>query len=370
LFGLIGGNTLSTVSGSVLMSATGSSTSGSIVQKPCFVGIDVGGTNIKAGLIDFNGRTLAYHSMPTDQQKGAENACRRIGELYPKLVKEAGVGASDVLRAGLATPGPIDIRAGMILRPGNLPGWWDFPIRDRLSNHLGLPVTFANDANAAAYGEYWRGAGTNVHSMVLLTLGTGVGGGIIVGDTLIEGAHSCGSECGHILVNPADDAPQDSLGNRGSLESYANASALVARTVAVLKKGVKSSLAKNYAAGETITPRVIAAAAEQGDEIAGRAIMETAYWLAIGIVTLVHTIDPDAVVLGGAMTFGGRNSPLGRDFLQRIRDEVRPRLLEPLRNKLSIEFATLGGDAGYIGAAGLARLDERRQRSVSVSDAS
>ena len=116
----------------------------------------------------------------------------------------------------------------MILRPGNLPGWWDFPIRDRLSERIGLPVTFANDANAAAYGEYWLGAG-QFHSMVLLTLGTGVGGGIIVGETMIEGEHSCGGECGHIVVDPRDDAPADSAGIRGSLEAYANASAIVDR---------------------------------------------------------------------------------------------------------------------------------------------
>jgi glucokinase len=352
------------------MSADDSSKPEAVVEKPCFVGIDVGGTNIKAGLIDSTGRTLAYHSIPTDQQKGPEDACRRIGHLYPKLVAEADLTASDVARAGLATPGPMDIAAGMILRPGNLPDWRDFPIRDRMSHHLGLPVTFANDANAAAYGEFWRGAGADVHSMVLLTLGTGVGGGIIVGDTLIEGAHSCGSECGHILVNPAEDAPQDSLGKRGSLESYANASALVTRTVAALDSGEKSSLSNVQAAADSLTPLEIAEAAERGDELARRMIMETAYWLAIGIVSLVHTIDPDAVVLGGAMTFGGQDSPLGRDFLLRIRDEVRPRLLEPLRDTLSIEFATLGGDAGYIGAAGLARLEHRRQHSTDAGHAS
>jgi glucokinase len=346
------------------MTAAGTSVPGTAVQKPCFVGIDVGGTNIKTGLIDFTGRTLAYYSMPTEEKKGAEDACRRLGELFPELLAEAGVMANDVVRAGLATPGPMDIHEGMILRPGNLPGWWDFPIRDRMSHHLGVPVTFANDANAAAYGEYWRGAGTNYHSMVLLTLGTGIGGGIIVGDMLIDGAHSCGSECGHILVNPADDAPLDSLGKRGSLESYTNASALVARTLAALNNGTKSSLAKVRAAGETITPRIVAEAAEQGDELARQVIMETAHWLAIGIVSLVHTIDPDAVVLGGAMTFGGQGSSLGREFIQRIRDEVRPRLLEPLRDALVIEFASLGGDAGYIGAAGLARIEQRKSRAT------
>jgi glucokinase len=276
---------------------------------------------------------------------------------------EGGANFSDVLAAGIATPGPIDLAAGMILRPGNVPGWWDFPIRARAGHHLGVPITFANDANAAAYGEFWRGAGEHVDSIVLLTLGTGVGGGIIVGNLLIEGAHSCGSECGHILIDPHEDAPRDSLGNSGSLESYCNAAAVVARTLAALDAGGQSSLAAKRSAGERISPRVVAEEAERGDELARRVVMETARWLAIGIVSLVHTIDPDAVVLGGAMNFGGQNSSLGREFLQTVRDEARPRLLAPLRDAVRIEFATLGGDAGFIGAAGLARLEHKKAAS-------
>jgi glucokinase len=344
------------------MSTRHSSPAASSAQKPFFVGIDVGGTNIKLGLVDDAGQTLAYHTMRTEQDKGPEDACRRMANAVRKLIQQAGVSIDEVVHAGLATPGPMDIPSGMILRPGNLPGWWDFPIRDSASRHLKLPVAFANDANAAAYGEYWRGAGEKYHSLVLLTLGTGIGGGIIVGDTLVEGEHSCGSECGHILVNPAADAPMDSLGKRGSLESYTNATAVTDRALAALGSATVTSLAKRRAAGEEITPHVIAQEAERGDEVAREVIMETAYWLAIGIVSLIHTIDPDAVVLGGAMTFGGADSPVGREFLQTIRDEVRPRLLEPLRDTVKIEFASLGGDAGYIGAAGLARLEHRKAR--------
>lgn len=329
-------------------------------EKPYFVGIDVGGTNIKIGLVDSAGKRLAYRSIPTEQDKGVEDASQRIGKLVNELVGELGIKLSDVARAGLATPGPLDIAKGMILRPGNLPGWWDSPVRDRVGHHTGLPVTFANDANAAAYGEFWCGAGAQYQSLVFLTLGTGVGGGIIIGDTLVEGEHSCGSECGHILVNPAADAPMDSLGKRGSLESYANASALVDRAVKALGSNAASSLSKRRAIGKELTPRVIAEEAERGDEVARKCIMETAYWLAIGIVTFIHTIDPDAILLGGAMTFGGNDSPIGRQFLQTIRDEVRPRILEPLRDAVRIEFASLGGDAGFIGAAGLARLAHRK----------
>lgn len=329
-------------------------------KPPYYVGLDVGGTNIKIGLVDDAGQTLAYHTMPTEQDKGAEDACGRMGRVFADLIVQAGIAKSDVARAGIATPGPMDVRAGMILRPGNLPGWWDFPIRERLTAHLNLPVTFANDANAAAYGEFWLGAGAGCDSLVLLTLGTGIGGGIIVRDTLVDGAHSCGGECGHILVNPAKDAWQDSLGKSGSLEAYACAGAVVRRATDALGASEASSLARRHRTGEPITPIMVAEEATRGDALARNAVMETAYWLALGIVTFVHTIDPDAVVLGGAMNFGGPTSPLGREFLQKISDEVRPRLLEPLRDALKIEFATLGGDAGYIGAAGLARLEHRK----------
>jgi glucokinase len=337
-------------------------------QKPLYVGVDVGGTNIKIGLVDDAGQTLAYHSMPTEQDKGAEDACGRMAVVVSQLIDQSGVNRSDVARTGIATPGPMDITAGMILRPGNLPGWWDFPIRERLQFHLGMPVTFANDANAAAYGEFWRGAGAQHESLVLLTLGTGIGGGIIVGDTLVAGAHSCGGECGHILVNPAKDAWQDALGKSGSLEAYACAGAVIRRATDSLGSSEASSLARRHRTGEPITPRIVAEEAERGDELARNVVMETAHWLAIGIVTFIHTIDPHAVVLGGAMNFGGPASPLGREFLQKIRDEVRPRLLEPLRDTVKIEFASLGGDAGYIGAAGLARLDARKPRERSVVD--
>ena len=168
----------------------------------------------------------------------------------------------------------------------------------------------------------------------------------------------------HRLKHPGDESrPVNLRGLSWIVNPYDEGGVVIAIEITM-------ELTKVRAAGETITPRIIAEAGEQGDDLARRMVMETAHWLAIGIVSLAHTIDPDAVVLGGAMTFGGQESPLGRDFLQRIRDEVRPRLLEPLRDKLAIAFATLGGDAGYIGAAGLARLEQRRQPSTGANHAS
>ena len=320
---------------------------------PLYVGIDVGGTSIKVGVIDDVGQTLAYGVVPTRQEQGPDSAVQRLAEEVDRLLAEAGVKKESVARIGLATPGPLDLKEGVLLTPGNLQEWWNYPIRSRVSESCSLPVRYANDANAAAYGEFWCGAGADYHSMILLTLGTGVGGGIIIGDLLLEGAYGCGGECGHIIIDPNPDAPADTLGKTGSLESYCGSYAVVGRA----RKALEANASSQLASIESLTPLAISKAAEAGDKLAHEIVMETAHYLAIGIVTLIHTIDPDSVVLGGAMTFGGAGHSLGEEFIQRIREKVRPLLLSSLRDTLRIDFAKLGGDAGYIGAAGLARLE-------------
>ena len=145
---------------------------------------------------------------------------------------------------GLATPGPMDIPSGMLLIPGNLPHWHNSPIRDLVSQACGLPVTFANDANAAAFGEFWAGAAREYRSLVLFTMGTGIGGGIVVDDMLIEGVHSVGGELGHIIIDSRDDAPLNSLGLRGTLEGYCGAYAVIRRAQEALAATGNSSVAR------------------------------------------------------------------------------------------------------------------------------
>ncbi len=329
--------------------------------KPLFFGVDVGGTNIKLGLVDDQGRTVGYHSIPTDVEKGPDAAVERIAEGVDHVVRQAEAEPGDLARIGVATP-TADIKTGHITTPGNLPGWWHFPIRDRISELCGKPVRYSNDANAAAFGEYWSGAAAEYHSMVMLTLGTGVGGGIIVGDQLIEGANSLGGECGHILLDPSDDARVDSFGKVGSLEAYCGAYSIVGRANDAVDAGEPSSLASIREAGREITPLDIAKATESGDKLARKVFADTAHYLGLAIVTFVHTIDPEALVIGGGVDFGGPGHPLGEEFLQLIRDAARPRLLAELRDNLLITFAELGGDAGYIGAAGLARLEHHKDQ--------
>jgi glucokinase len=330
-------------------------------ERPLYAGVDLGGTNIKAALVDDQGRLVGFHTEKTHAERGPEDAAARMGEAVHVLARQAGIATADIAAVGLGSPGPLDLAAGTIVRAGNLVGWDNFPLRDRVAAHCGLPVTFANDANAAAYGEFWVGSGREYDSLVLLTLGTGVGGGIIIGDLNVEGAHSHGSECGHMIVDPAAEARRCPCGQTGHLEAYASAKSLVARAEEAIAAGATGSLATAVAAGERLTPILVGREAEAGDGLATDLVMETARWLGIGIVSLLHAIDPEAVMIGGAMTFGGERAPVGRAFLERIRAEVHRRTFPTLAEKTVIGYASLGGDAGGIGAAGLARLAATRR---------
>ena len=333
-------------------------------QKPYFIGIDLGGTNIKAGIVDDLGRTLAWLGIPTDVPKGPEDASLRMGKAALQVAENADVLISDIARVGLGSPGTMDIPAGKLLEPANLKGWEYFSLRDRVSHHCGLPVTFANDADAAAYGEFWVGKGRDFHSMVLFTLGTGIGSGIIIGDLCLAGEHSHGGECGHTIINCSPDARLCGCGQRGHLEAYASATAVIKRTREALDASRSSSLTADINRGDELTPLLVARHAENGDQLSLDIIMETARYLGVGITNVMHTLDPNGILLGGAMTFGGDQSQLGRAFLAEIKAEVKRRAYPILAEKIAIDFAALGGDAGYIGAAGLARLQYQHSKKT------
>jgi len=329
-------------------------------QAPFFVGVDLGGTNVKVGVVDDRGRPISWLSVPTEAAKGPEDSVGRMGRAVHTAIERAELRLSDIARVGLGSPGTMDIPAGMLIHPVNLKGWENFPIRDRLSHHCRLPVAFSNDAAAAAYGEYWIGSGREFHSMVLLTLGTGIGCGIIVGDLSIVGENSHGAECGHIVIDCTENARLCACGQPGHLEAYASATAIIKRTRKALDAGQASSLAERISQGAELTPKLIAEEAEGGDEFSLEIVLEAAHYLGVGIVNLMHTIDPNGVLLGGAMTFGGHDSPLGRRFLARIKEEVDRRAFALLAERISIDFASLGSDAGYLGAAGIARVEHQQ----------
>ena len=329
---------------------------------PLFFGVDVGGTNIKMGMVDDLGNTLVYEKIPTNETEGPQRYMERTTEVLKSMCEKVGRPMSDIAAIGLATPGTMDIEGGILLEPHNLPNSYNFPIRDCLSQLTGRPVIYANDANAAAFGEYWLGSGKEFRSMILLTLGTGVGGGIIVDDLLIDGEHSHGGELGHIIIDFSENARTIPTGQRGHLEAYASGTAIIKRTHEALAGDLQkeSSLHARIEAGEKLSPLMVAQEADQGDTLSLHIVMETARYLGIGIVSLMHTIDPGAVILGGAINFGGHDEPLGRKFLERVRQEVKSRAFPVPAAHTVIDFARLGGDAGYLGAAGKARVVSHR----------
>jgi glucokinase len=324
-------------------------------KMPLFLGIDVGGTGIKIGLTDDQGATLDFIAIETLEPQGPEDAMRRVNIACEEILNRCGLSKKQVLRAGLGTPGSQDIRKGLLLQPPNHPHWHHFPIVKCLEDALGMPVSYANDANAAAFGEFWVGTGKVHDSMVLLTLGTGVGGGVIIDNELIVGQNSFGGECGHMIIDPSPNARLCAWGGgRGHLEAYASASGVTARAREELRAGAHSILASDI---EKITAKKIFEAAEQGDAWSLSFIEQTGGYLAIGITSMVHMVDPGLVVLGGAMNFGGPNSKTGQRFLESVRNGFRERTFQNVKAGTTIEFASLGADAGYIGAAGIARSD-------------
>jgi len=330
-------------------------------KAPFFVGIDLGGQSVKVGVVDDVGRPLSWLSVPTNVEKGPEAGAKQIGAAVHKAIRDAGLKPSAGARAGLGSPGTLDLRAGIMINPTNFPGWGGFPIRERVSYHCGLPVAFANDASAAAYGEYWVGSGRAFHSMILLTLGTGVGCGIIIADLIIEGENGFGTECGHIVVDCCPGARVCSCGQTGHLESYASAVGVVRRTEDAIAAGRTTSITKRRENGDPLTPLLIAEEAQTGDELAEEIVMDTARYLALGIVSLVHTIDPSGVLLGGSMTFGV-GTELGHRFLERVRSEFRAHTFPLLAERTVIELASLGNAAGYLGATGMARLEYQKTK--------
>jgi len=325
-------------------------------QGPYFVGVDIGGTNVKVGIVDDSGQTLAFSHTKTDVEKGVDAGLHNIYQAIDQVLSDCQFTMDDIKAIGIAAPGTMDIPGGKFVDPPNLPTWKGFPIRQVISDHYSGKMTiFQNDANAAAYGEYWVGGAQEVRSLVFWTLGTGIGCGIIIDDMIIEGRHSHGSECGHVIIEMRNGRLCDS-GQYGTLEAYAGGKSLVRRCQEDLDSGRDSLLNKELQAGKELTPLLIAQMAEQGDELSNELIMDSAMYLGVGTTTVMHTIDPDMILFGGAVTFGGKDSELGQRFMNRIREEVEKRAFRVPYENTIIDFSDLGSDAGYIGAAGCARL--------------
>jgi len=326
-------------------------------KPPIFVGIDLGETYLTVGVVDDQGSPLSSITAQKNPDEEPENMLRLADGIVADAIRKAGVQPSAVARVGLGLPGSVDPASGNLIDPVGLNSSWEgFAIRDRFRTCQSLPVSVFHNAIAAAHGEIWVGAAKNLPSVTLLTLGSHIGCGVIFGEASIDGHSSFGIGSAHMIVNCDPDAPLCGCGQRGHLEAYISDAAIANRARQLLEQGRPSTLAKRLDRSQSLTTELLAREAAAGDSLSLEVVAETARHLGVGIVNIMNTIDPDGVLLGGTTTFGGNETPLGRQFLQWIKEEVARRSFASLVEHTVIDFAALNGDGVYLGAAGLARL--------------
>jgi glucokinase len=309
------------------------------------LGIDLGGTFIKFGLLSQDHRPNNTIQLPTPRRP--EDVVAQMKTGAEQLLAERGLSRDVLIGLGIGSPGPLDLSAGMIVGMPNVPSMKNFPIRDRVGEAIGLPTVLENDANAAAYGEYLCGAGQDSRNMVLLTLGTGIGSGIILEGKVLHGTHGMGGEMGHMIVQP--DGEPCGCGQRGCLERYASASHVAARATKLIRdRGDRGVLAQRLEDQGAITSKDILETAKAGDSLAVEVWDSATRYLAIGCVNICRTFDPDDIVLAGGMTAAGE------DLLRPVQEHFEQEHWDLTPAKTEIALAALGNDAGAVGAAGVA----------------
>ena len=299
-------------------------------------GVDVGGTTIKVGLFQTDGTLLEKWEIPTDRSEHGANILRDITEAVHEKIKEKSISTDEVSGIGLGVPGAVT-EDGVVNRCVNL-GWGVVPIVRELEELSGFRVRAANDANIAALGESWMGAGRDYSSILMVTLGTGIGGGIVIGDRILTGASGAGAEIGHIVVDP-DEPLSCNCGNHGCIEQYASATGIVMmanrRLDATDKKSSLSDMG-DFSAKDVFD------AAKAGDEVAAEVVHEVCYMLGRVIATVCNVANPEAVLIGGGV------SKAGTIIIDELMDGFRTGVFHACADT-KIKLATLGNDAGIYG---------------------
>lgn len=313
-----------------------------------YVGIDLGGTNVKAGLVDTNTNVLAKLQVPTQVEAGPDKVIAVMTDAARQVVERENINMDQVASIGIGSPGSIDYEAGVILSAPNLTDFNDLPLRDRVAEVTGRPVILENDANAAAFGEFWAGAGRDqsIRHLVMFTLGTGVGTGLIIDGKLIHGAFGLGAEGGHMIIEP--NGRPCGCGQKGCLEAYTSASHTAARATEAVETGGNSSLQAILNDNRLITSKDVFDAAAKGDPLANRIVDETIFYLALGCINICRLLDPQMIVFAGGMILAG-------DVLfERLHKSIDRQNWKMTKKTVEIVPAKLGNDAGFIGAAAVA----------------
>jgi glucokinase len=310
------------------------------------LGIDIGGTNLVVGSVAEDGSAvLASDSEPTQAEAGATDVLDRLVALAGRAIERTRAEApgAEILGVGVGAPGPLDTRRGVVLLTPNL-GWVDMPLRQIIHDRLGLPAALDNDANCAVLGEWWVGAARGSRHAIGITIGTGIGGGLILDGRLYHGASDVAGEIGHTTIDT--EGRRCKCGNYGCLEAYASGPNIALRAIEALEAGAESRL-PSYVAGDLrqLTAQTVYQAAQDGDELALEVVNDTAKFLGVGIGNLLNVFNPEVVVVCGGVTLAGDH------LFVPMRREVSRRAFKPAVAACRIVPGELAGTAGVYGAA-------------------
>ncbi len=300
-------------------------------------GADIGGTTVKLGLFTEDGELLEKWEIKTNRENGGESVPKDVVDAVLAKIDEKSIDKKDVIGLGIGVPGPVK-KDGTVLKCANL-GWGIFNVNDRFTELLGLPCRAANDANVAALGEMWKGGGKGYNDIVMVTLGTGVGGGVICDGKIRAGAHGGGGEIGHIRMND-DEKRLCGCGGHGHLEQYASATGIAYLGAEAARKNPFSALAQY----DDITAKAVFDAAKAGDVTALKVVDEVCETLACALSHVAASVDPECFVIGGGV------SKAGDILIDTLKKHYGPNLLNALQDT-EFRLATLGNDAGIYGCA-------------------
>ena len=308
-----------------------------------YLGVDLGGTNVCSALVDEDGNILGRDKRPMIFNLGVDRAIETMIASMKNALKDGGYETSDLKAIGIGSPGPLNPFTGVIINAVNLPGFRNLPLKAIMEEEFGVPVAVDNDANVVALGEQWRGAGMGVENFLCVTLGTGIGGGVISEGKLLRGFNGNAAEVGHITVDY--NGPRCNCGNYGCVEVYASATAMVRRTIEKMEKEKPDTSLKD---AQKITTEEIFKAANAGDKFTSDMFKETGKFLGIGIVSMINVLNVEVVAIGGGLAGAG-------DLIfEPVREVVLQRGISGVKEKVRIVPVELGDDAPLFGAAKLA----------------
>ena len=322
-------------------------------SEPLILGVDLGGTKILTAVANSQGKMLSRDHSVTPAAKGPEKVIQSILKSAGRALAQAGIATSQLSAIGIGAPGLSNPETGILFTSPHLPGWRDVPLRDIIERELGKKTFLINDANAAALGEFYFGAGQRACHFIYITISTGIGGGIIIDGEIYTGASGAAGEVGHMTID--DDGPLCNCGNKGCWETLASGTALAREARLRMKQGGKTAIL-DYAGGDMdkVTAQVIHTAAKAGDNLAKELIARTGYYIGVGLANLINIFNPELIVIGGGL------SNIGDMLLEPAFKVAGERAYKEAYQAVRFAPPELGRNSGVLGAAAFALQEMKR----------